>query len=605
MYMRTQTFQLKFRASEDQMPTRLKPVDVVTIGVGMTGAILGKELAALGLKVVGLERGENRDTVPDFQGSVMHDELRFSIRKGLMQDNTKEAVTARNNANQTALPIRRWESFLPGTGVGGAMVHWNGQTYRFHPTDFTLRSHVEQRYGKKFIDSDLTIQDWGVTYTELETHFDRFEYLCGTSGKAGNLKGKLQKGGDPFEGERAREYPTPPQKEPFFASIFRKATDDLGYHPFPQPSSNLSQPYTNPEGLKLQACSFCGFCERYACEHFAKSSPQTIILPVALKQPTYEMRTGCQVLRITLDSDKKKATGVVYVDSAGREFEQPADLVLVTAFALNNVRMLLLSGIGKPYDPKTGEGVVGRNYAYQTMSSAQVFYDEDVNVNPFMASGANGTLINDFAADNFDHGPHGFIGGAYIGSVQSHGRPIEFHPTPPGTPSWGAEWKKQVAKYYNHTINIGLHGSSMSSRANFLDLDPTYKDAWGLPLLRMTFDFTPNDLRMAQFVTEKAKQIGERMGGKLVSASARKGPWDTTVYQTTHNTGGHVMGNDPKTSVVNKYLQSWDVPNVFVVGASAFPQNASWNPTGTVGALTYWALDAIKNKYLKSPGALV
>ena len=75
-------------------------------------------------------------------------------------------------------------------------------------------------------------------------------------------------------------------------------------------------------------------------------------------------------------------------------------------------------------------------------------------------------------------------------------------------------------------------------------------------------------------------------------------------YQTTHNTGGAVMGNDPKTSVLNRYLQSWDVPNVFVMGASAFPQNAGYNPTGTVGALTYWALDAIFN-YLKSPGPLV
>lgn len=587
------------------MATRLKPVDVITIGVGLTGSILGKELAATGLKVVGLERGEMQDTIPDFQGSVMHDELRFAVRKGLMQDNTKEAVTARNNTSQEALPIRRWESFLPGTGVGGAMVHWNGQTYRFHPTDFQMRSHHESRYGKKFIDEDLRIQDWDVTYDDLEPHYDRFEYLCGTSGTAGNLKGKIQKGGDPFEGLRARDYPTPAQKEIYAGALFRKAANDLGYHPFPQPSSNLSQPYTNPEGLKLQACSFCGFCERFACEHFAKSSPQTIILPAALKQPSYELRTGCHVLRVNLDSTKTKAIGVTYVDRSGREFDQPADLVIVTAFPLNNVRLMLLSGIGKPYDPKTGEGTVGRNYAYQTMSSAQVFYNKDVRINPFMASGASGTLINDFAADNFDHGPHKFIGGAYIGAIQSHGRPIEYHPVPPGTPAWGVEWKKAVAKYYNHTVNINVHGSSMATAGNYLDLDPTYKDAWGLPLLRMTFDFSKNDLRMAQFVTEKAKGIAEKMGGTQVAATARKGPWDTGVYQTTHNTGGAVMGHDPKTSAVNRYLQSWDVPNVFVVGASAFPQNAAWNPTGTVGALTYWALDAIKTKYLKAPGALV
>ena len=129
----------------------------------------------------------------------------------------------------------------------------------------------------------------------------------------------------------------------------------MGYHPFPQPSSNLSQPYTNPEGMKLNACVFCGFCERYACEHYAKSVPQTVILPVLLANPNFELRTGCQVQRINLDSTKKHATGVTYIDAAGREFEQPASLVITSTFAINNVRMLLLSGIGKPYDPATGQ----------------------------------------------------------------------------------------------------------------------------------------------------------------------------------------------------------------------------------------------------------
>src|SRR5215213_151274 len=113
------------------MATRMPEVDAVLLGVGLVGTMLGRELAKAGLKVVGLERGEPRSTVPDFQGPQMHDELRYSIRKALMQDTAKETLTFRNNSSQTALPIRRWASFLPGTGVGGAAVHWNGQTYRF------------------------------------------------------------------------------------------------------------------------------------------------------------------------------------------------------------------------------------------------------------------------------------------------------------------------------------------------------------------------------------------------------------------------------------------------------------------------------------------
>jgi gluconate 2-dehydrogenase alpha chain len=492
--------------------------------------------------------------------------------------------------------------------LGGAFVHWNGQSFRFQVADFIYKTHIEQRYGKKFLaacGSDLTIQDWGVTYDELEPHYDRFEYLCGVSGKAGNIKGQIQPGGNPFEAPRSRAYPTPPMKEPYFGALFRKGATELGYHPYPQPSANLSQPYTNPEGLSLQQCVFCGFCERYACEHYAKSSPQTIILPTLLKKPNYELRTNCQVLRINLDSTGKKATGVTYADATGTEYEQPADLVLITAFPLNNVRMLLLSGIGKPYDPRTGEGVVGRNYTYQTTGGATVFMDESININPFMASGANGTMIDDFGGDNFDHSQLGFIGGQYVGAIMTNGRPIEFHPTPPGTPRWGLAWKKAVARHYNHTALVQQHGTSTASRFNYLDLDPTYKDAWGLPLLRMTFDFPDNDIRMSQYIADKVVEIGRAMGGKTVARGGTRRPYTTTVYQSTHNCGGAVMGDDPRTSVVNRYLQCWDVPNVFSIGASAFPQNGSYNYSVTIGALTYWALDAIKNRYLKAPGPLV
>src|SRR5450432_1132293 len=135
------------------MTQRLKEVDVVVIGVGMVGSIVAKELAAAGYKVVGLERGQARFTVPEFQSPAIHDELRFDVRKALMQDNTREPVTFRNHAQQTALPVRRWESFLPGTGLGGSMVHWNGQSFRFQVADFIYRTHLEQRYGKKFLES--------------------------------------------------------------------------------------------------------------------------------------------------------------------------------------------------------------------------------------------------------------------------------------------------------------------------------------------------------------------------------------------------------------------------------------------------------------------
>jgi gluconate 2-dehydrogenase alpha chain len=132
------------------MATRLKPVDAVTIGVGLTGSLAAFEMADAGLKVVGIERGAERYTVPDFQSPTIHDELRFSIRKAMMQDNVKEAITFRNNSGQRALPLRRWESFLPGQGLGGSFVHWNGQSFRAQVADFTYRTSMIHGYGKSF-----------------------------------------------------------------------------------------------------------------------------------------------------------------------------------------------------------------------------------------------------------------------------------------------------------------------------------------------------------------------------------------------------------------------------------------------------------------------
>ena len=327
-----------------------------------------------------------------------------------------------------------------------------------------------------------------------------------------------------------------------------------------------------------------------------------------LRKSNFEARTECEVMRINLDRTGKWATGVTYVDSSGTEWEQPADLVLLCAFQLFNVQLLLLSGIGKPYDPQTGEGQIGRNFTHQTVSTAVGFFDKDkYNFNPFIASGSIGMCIDEFNGDNFDHGQLGFVGGGYIGQVQTNGRPIESMAVPPGTPAWGAKWKQALRDNYLSSVIVGAacHASLYSYRDVYLDLDPTYKDRFGRPLMRMTIDFHDNEIKMSAFLTDKYAEILQKMGAKQIVKKPRKGPYDVTDYQTSHLCGGAIMGEKPDNSAVNRYLQSWDVPNLFVQGASAFPQNAGYNPTGTVAALAFWSAKAIRSQYLKNPGPLV
>ena len=263
----------------------------------------------------------------------------------------------------------------------------------------------EERYGKNFIPADMTIQDWGITYDELEPYYDKFEYTAAVSGKAGNIKGQIQPGGNPFEAPRAREYPLPPLTPILASEMFAEAAKNNGYHPFPRPSANASRAYTNPDGSKFGACQYCGYCQRFGCEANAKGSPHITVIPIAMRNPNFELRTHSWVTKVLKDSDGKRVTGVTYTNVLnGEEFEQPAGMVLLCAYAINNVHLMLLSGIGEPYDPVAQTGVIGKNYCYQTGVGATLFF-EGKHFNPFMSAGGSNATIDDFNINwDFDRG---------------------------------------------------------------------------------------------------------------------------------------------------------------------------------------------------------
>ncbi|EKN69253.1 gluconate 2-dehydrogenase (acceptor) [Neobacillus bataviensis LMG 21833] len=571
------------------MARKLPKVDVVIIGVGWAGGIIASELTKKGLKVVGLERGKERKTEDYF---MVHDELRYALRYEMMQDLSKETITFRSNENIRALPMRQYGSFLIGDGLGGSGVHWNGQTFRFLPYDFQIRSQTIAKYGEKKIPAEMSIQDWGITYDELEPYYDTFEKMAGISGEE-----------NPLAGKRSSKYPTPALKKTKAMELFTESAKKLKLHPYVQPAANLSESYKNPDGISRAACQYCGYCERFGCEYGAKADPVVTVIPVAQKTGNFEIRTHSNVRRILKTGNK--ATGVLYTDvTTGEEIEQPADIVVLTGFVFNNVRLLLLSNIGNPYNPATGTGSIGKNYAYQVRKGNAVGFFDKKNFNNFAGAGALGMILDDYNGDNFDHSNLDFIHGGMIILGQTGQRPIQNNVVPKGTPAWGAEFKKTSLKYANSTLTVGGEGSSMAFRHHFLDLDPTYKDAYGDPLIRITFDFEDQDRSMSKFLASKCADILKEMGADHVDYMQELGPYDVATYQSTHNTGGVIMGADPNTSAVNSYLQMWDVDNLFVVGASAFPQNAGYNPTGTVGALSYRAAEGIL-KYHESGGQVV
>ncbi len=588
------------------MARKLKEVDAVIVGLGWTGGILAKELSEAGLRVVALERGRMTTTEGDFQIPQVRDELRYVQRQGMMQNAARDTLTMRNRPDQEALPVRRLGAFLPGEGVGGSGLHWSGGTWRWTDMEFKARSLYEQRYGRKFIPAEIDLHDWGIDYAQLEPYYDRFEYVAATSGKAGNLRGAVQAGGNPFEAPRAREYPLPPLKGVLSAQMFGEAAAANGYHPFPRPAANASRAYTNPDGARFGACQYCGFCQRFGCEANAKASPHITVVPAALRQPTFELRTNAWVTRVLHDKAAKRATGVLYTNLlTGEELEQPAAMVLLCTFTLNNVHLMLLSGIGRPYDPATGRGVIGRNYCYETRTAANLYF-EDRHFNRFISAGGTNTVIDDFNANwEFDRGPLGALGGYIVSSGNNTNLPIGNRPVPSGTPAWGSAWKAALAKWADTQMSITSSGGSMPHRHNWLDLDPTWRNAFGQPLLRMTFDFKDNEHRLNAHAAQVVNAIAKSMKPtRMNAASGAPQSWSVVPYLSTHNAGGTPMGTDPAVSAVNPSLQSFDAHNLFLVGANVFRHNGAYQPTGLVGALAYRTAELITKRYVKNPGML-
>ena len=583
--------------------TNLKPVDVAIIGGGWSGLLMAKEITARTSQSVAVfERGLPRKTA-DY--ALTMDELDYYLRLRMMQNIAEETITHRHSLRESAVPVRQYGSFLPGTGVGGAGEHWGGASFRFQPDLFTLRTHLTEKHGAAKLPADLAVQDWGVTYDELEPYYWKAEQLLGISGKAGNLRGRKIDGGNVFEGPRQHEYPTPPLRRSYATHVFEAAARRLGYHPYPIPAANLSTAYKNPDGISRPGCAYCGYCHLFGCMIGAKAQPTNTLMPVLALRKNFELRTSNWVRRIVHKDGR--ATGVQFSNANGEEFFQPAATVVLASFTLNNNRLLMLSKIGTPYDPATRKGTLGRNLTHQVNGGTRIFFDKPIN--GFMGAGELGTRIADFDGDiGLSEADQAVLRVGTIGlNTAGDGAIRSFGLLPKGASrsNWGSEWKKASLEWHDRTASIGLSGEHLSWRQNYMDLDPAYTDKFGDPLLRFTLDWTDYEFHQREFARRVQVKIAREMGVKFADEPFSREHYNVTNYQSTHIQGGAVMGAGPETSVVNRYLQHWDVPNLFVIGASAFPQNAAQNPTLTVLAVTGLAADAMIDRYFKHPEKLI
>jgi choline dehydrogenase-like flavoprotein len=535
----------------------LPPVDVVVIGAGAAGGVVAEQLALAGLRVVLLERGEAMKFA-----QTGHDELysqRTTVLGNAFGPDDRRYVRLAEMADGS---FRRVLPSEPGYGnnaacVGGGTFSYGAMAWRFAEKDFRMQSTYGAPEGS-------TLSDWPISYSDLEPFYTKAEWEIGVSGQAGS---------NTFEAPRQKHYPMPPLPFNTEASALAAAARQLGWHPFPIPMAINSIAYQH-----RPACVQCPHCVGFACEVNAKNSTAVTTIPRALATKNCELRTNCIASRI-VTTGAGKATGVEYYQN-DQAFSQPCRAVVTSCSATESARLLLNSAT-KLFQQGLGNNNdwVGRNLQGHGYSGAYGIFEKDL----FDGLGPAARV----ACCDFNHGlPDGLKGGALIANEFIR-LPYLFsrNAIPPGVPNWGPEHKEHVRRYYKRTVALAGPVQEMPVFESRVQIAPDVKDAWGIPTLRISGHRHPADLNVGRFISARCEDWLKACGASKTWPYI-PGPG---VSGGQHQAGTCRMGDDPKTSVVDRYCRVHDFDNLYVIDGSVHVTNGGFNPSLTIQAIAYWA----------------
>ena len=522
-------------------------VDFIVVGSGSAGGIVARELALAGNSVVVMEQGPRLDA-HEFE----HDELKYRQLSGITNNPATNPQTFRRDETEVA---QKRNSMTYARVVGGSSSHFNANFWRLHEVDFIERSKLGPIAG-----ADLV--DWPITYAELEPYYCMVEWEVGVSGLAG---------ASPFASFHSRPYPMPPLPIKSSGVLFERGARALGLHPFPSPMAINSIMYKG-----RPPCVQCGLCGGFACEVKAKSSSVWTVIPEAEATGNCEVRAGSYVFQIGMN-DAGRATGVHYFDGDKVEQFQHARAVVVCANGSETPKLLLNSATNlQPDGLANSSGAVGRYLMLNKGGGAAARFEQPLNE----YKGANVTMM---LHEYYDSDPaRGFYGGGGF-TARSGGPRTWGQSVPDGTPTWGPGFKDYLESY-TYWMNCAGHGTSLAQASNRIDIDPELKDAWGVPSMRVTYKDHPDDMLHAAFMRDRAVEIMDAAGAVQIEPS----------HIDEANGGVHLlgtcrMGDNPATSVIDKYHRTHDVRNLFLCDGSSLPTSTRGQPTHTIEALAFRA----------------
>ena len=515
-------------------------VDFVIVGSGAAGGVMAKELSSRGFTVVVLEQGPRLRA-----DQFVHDEFRYFQRGEL-----------NNTSSDNKQPQRGQSTVVYHRLVGGGSVMFTANYWRFREIDFVERTRLGAISGTGFA-------DWPVSYAELEPYYTKAEWELGVSGVPG-----------PFDAPRSRPYPVPPLPIKSSGVLFERGCRALGLHPQSAPMCIISQPYRGRNG-----CQHCGYCAGFGCEHGAKSSTLFNVIPMAEATGRCEIRPESYAFRVEMDA-RGRATGIAYYDANKVEQVQRARAVVVCANGAETPRLLLMSSSSRfPNGLANSSGLVGKYLMYNGNSGTAGVYEHELN-------DWKSAMVTRNMLDFYDSDPQrGFYGGGGL-DARFWGYPLFYAQggTRPGTPRWGAEYKRRLREDFSRTMNIDVHTTSLPVETNRIELDAELKDAWGLPAIKASYRDHPDDIATMRFFSKWALDIHEAAGAQV--------KWGADNFEQGagfHLLGTCRMGNDPASSVVDRFHRTHDVRNLFLCDGSSFVTSGRGQPTCTIQALAYRA----------------
>jgi choline dehydrogenase-like flavoprotein len=500
-------------------------VNVVIVGSGAAGSLLAAKLSQAGKSVVILEAG------PEHKLSDLISSQIWARRLKWNGPNTETTGTDHLSPH-----------FNQGWGTGGAALHHYACWFRLHEEDFVVKS----RFGKGL--------DWPISYQDLRPFYDQVQKEVGISGDA--KKEVWRPPGDP--------YPMPPLSVFAQGDILNRGFQKMGLRTAPLPMAINSTLYNgNP------ACIYDGWCDA-GCPTKALANPLVIYLPQALKAGAI-IKHNCCVTRVIENEKGDRITSVEYFDGQGKRQNQPADLVILAAFALQNPRILLNSASSKhPNGLSNSNGFVGKYFMAHAATNIFGMFEEDTQ-NYLGTTGGQLLSQENYAKD----AKKGYVG-SYQWLIANALKPNDLLGVVNSRPEiFGSALHGFVKEASQHLATMTLVGENLPIAENRMILSEK-KDKFGIPLASISHDLDPDGL--------KCFEAGVRQGTEIVKAAGAKDVWPGPRF-AMHVMGGTIMGKSAEESVTNSYGQSHEIANLFLAGSGLFPTGGGVNPTFTIHAL--------------------